>query len=117
MDLPSVPRARHLAEQKAGGSRILLGASAIRPWMSQRVPAALQEERPKDEETCFYCNSLADNAENAIFVCAKWSVAREAIGHAVGAELAPETMVSLMLQSERTWMLIEKSKLFKNLTY
>ena len=41
----------------------------------------------------------------------KWSLkeemAREALGRAVGAQLTPDTMVSLMLQSEQKWMLIE----------
>ena len=32
---------------------------------------------------------------------------REALGQAVDAELTPETMVSLMLKSERFWTLIE----------
>ena len=48
-----------------------------------------------------------DNAEDAIFVCAKWGVAREALDQAVGAEFTPDTMVSLMLPSERNWTLIE----------
>ena len=39
-----------------------------------------------------------DNAEHALFDCAKWGVAREALGQAVGAELTPDSMVSLMLQ-------------------
>ena len=48
-----------------------------------------------------------DNAEHALFVWAEWGVAREIIGQAVGAKLTPESMVSLMLQSVRIWMLIE----------
>ena len=56
---------------------------------------------------CCYCDSLVDNAEHALFVCAKWGVARVAVGQAVGAELTPDTMVSLMLQSERIWTLIK----------
>ena len=48
-----------------------------------------------------------DNAEHTIFFCAKWGVAREAVGRALGAQLTFDTMVSLMLQSERIWMLIE----------
>ena len=40
-------------------------------------------------------------AEHTLFVCARWGVAREAVGRAVGAELTPDTMVSLMLQSEQ----------------
>ena len=32
---------------------------------------------------------------------------RESFGQAVGAQLTPDTMVSLMLQSEQIWMLIE----------
>ena len=48
-----------------------------------------------------------DNAEHTLFVCARWSVAREAVGRAVGTQLTPDTMVFLMLQSEQIWMLIE----------
>ena len=33
MDLPPDPGARHLAEQRARGSRLLFGASALRPWL------------------------------------------------------------------------------------
>ena len=35
------------------------------------------------------------------------NLAKEVLGQAVGAELTPETMVALMLQSERFWTLIE----------
>ena len=48
-----------------------------------------------------------DNAEHTIFFCARWDVSREAVGLAVGAQLTPDTMVSLMLQPEQKWMLIE----------
>ena len=48
-----------------------------------------------------------ENAEHALFVCVRWDVEREAVGRAVGAQLTPDTMVSLMLQSEQIWMLIE----------
>ena len=48
-----------------------------------------------------------DNAEHTLFFCARWGVAKEAVGREVGAQLTPDTMVSLMLQSERIWMLIE----------
>ena len=50
---------------------------------------------------CCYCDFPVDTAEHALFVCVKWDVAREALGLAVGAELTPDTMVPLMLQSER----------------
>ena len=43
--------------------------------------------------------------ENA--VCARWGAVREAVGWAMGAKLTPNTMVSLMLQSEQIWMLVE----------
>ena len=45
---------------------------------------------------------FVDNAEHALFVCAKW-----VLRQAVGAELTPDTMVSLMFQSEQIWMFIE----------
>ena len=48
-----------------------------------------------------------DNAEHTLFFCARWGVAREAAGLEVGAQLTPDTMVSLMLQSEQKWTLIE----------
>ena len=50
---------------------------------------------------------FVDNAEHALFVCAKWVAAKEALRQAVGAELTPDTMVSLMFQSEQIWMFIE----------
>ena len=56
---------------------------------------------------CCYCDFLVDTAEHALFVCTKWGVAREALGQAVGAELTPDTMVPLMLQSEQIWMFIK----------
>ena len=67
----------------------------------------LRRFKKRDEEMCCYCDFLVDTAEHALFVCAKWGVAREALGQAVGAELTPDTMVPLMLQSERFWTLIE----------
>ena len=56
---------------------------------------------------CCYCDSPVVNAEYALFFCAKWGVSREVVGQAVGAELTPDTMVPLILQSERIWTLIE----------
>ena len=48
-----------------------------------------------------------ENAEHTLFVCARWSAEREAVGWAVSAQLTPDTMVSFMLQSEQKWILIE----------
>ena len=59
----------------------------------------LRRFKKRDEELCCYCDFPVDNAERALFICAKWGVAREVLGQAVGAELTPGTMVSLMLQS------------------
>ena len=56
---------------------------------------------------CCHCDSPVDNTKHALFVCAKWGAVREALGQAVGAELTPDTMVPLMLQSERIWTLIQ----------
>ena len=56
---------------------------------------------------CCYCDFLVDTTEHALFVCTKWGVARETLGQALGAELTPDTMVHLMLQSKRFWTLIE----------
>ena len=63
--------------------------------------------KKRDEEMCCYCDFPVDDAEYALFVWAKWGVAREALGQAVGAEFTPNPMASLMLQSERNWTLIE----------
>ena len=67
----------------------------------------LRRFKKRDDEMCCYCDFPVDTAEHAFFVCARWGVAREALGQAVGAELTPDTMVSVMLQSERFWTLIE----------
>ena len=48
-----------------------------------------------------------DNAEHTLFVCARWGVGMEAVGLAVDAQLTPDTMVSLMIQSKQIWMVIE----------
>ena len=48
-----------------------------------------------------------ENAEHTLFVCARWGAEREAVGQSVGAQLPPDTMVSLILQSDHIWMLIE----------
>ena len=69
--------------------------------------AYLRRFKKRDEEICCYWDFPMDTAEHALFVYAKWSVAREALGQAVGFELTPDTMVPLMLQSERFWTLIE----------
>ena len=52
-----------------------------------------------------------DNAEHTLFVCARCGVAKEGIGQAVGAQLTPDTMVSLMLQSEQKWMVMKTREL------
>ena len=69
--------------------------------------AYLRRFKKRDEEMCCYCDSPVDNAYHALFVCANWGVAKEAVGQAVDAELTPDTIVPLMLQSERIWTLIE----------
>ena len=48
-----------------------------------------------------------ENAEHTLFVCARRGAERKAVGRAVGTQLTPDTMVSLMLQSEQLWFLIE----------
>ena len=68
--------------------------------------AYLKRFKKRDNESCSYCGSFVDKAEHTLFFCARWGVAREAVGREVGAQLTPDTMVSLMLQSEQIWMLI-----------
>ena len=69
--------------------------------------AYLKRFKKKYDELCRYCGSLVENAEHTLFVCARWGAEREAVGRAVDAQLTPDTMVSLILQSEQIWMLIE----------
>ena len=69
--------------------------------------AYLRRFKKRDEEMCCYCDFQVDTAEHALFVCAKWGVAREALSQPVGVELTPDTMVPLMLQSQQMWTLIE----------
>ena len=69
--------------------------------------AYLKRVKKRDDESCRYCGSLVENAEHTLFVCASWGAEREAVGRAVGAQLTPDIIVSLMLLSEQIWMLIE----------
>ena len=69
--------------------------------------AYLRRFKKRDEEMCCYCDFPVDNAEHALFVCVKWGVSRETRRQEVGAKLTTDTMVPLMLQSERFWTLIE----------
>ena len=73
--------------------------------------AYLKRFKKRDDASCSYCGSLVDNAEHTLFFCARWGVAREAVGREVGAQLIPETMVSLILQSEQKWILIESASI------
>ena len=82
-------------------------------YLAQALPghgcfnAYLTRFKKRDDESCRYYRSLVDNAKHTLFVCARWGVTREAVDRAVGAQLTPDTMISLMLQSEQIWMLIE----------
>ena len=53
--------------------------------------AYLRRFRKRDEMFC-YCDFPVANAEHALFVFAKWGVAREALRRAMGAELTPDTI-------------------------
>ena len=61
--------------------------------------AYLKRFKKRDDESCSYCGSFVDNAEHSRFACAGWSVAREAVGRAVGAQFSPETESCSSLQS------------------
>ena len=63
--------------------------------------AYLKRFKKRGEEMFHYCNSPVDDAEHALIVCAKWGTSREVLVQAVGAELTPDTMVSLIIQSKR----------------
>ena len=65
------------------------------------VNAYLKRSMKRDDE------SFVQNAEHTLFFCARWGAEREVVGRAVGAQLTPDTMFSVLLQSEHIWMLIE----------
>ena len=69
--------------------------------------AYLKRFKKRNDESCRYCGSLVQNAEHTLFVCARWGTEREVVSWAVNAQLTPDTMVSLMIQPEQIWMLIE----------
>ena len=69
--------------------------------------AYLKRFKKRDDESCRYCGFPVENAEHTLFVRARWGAENEAVGRAVNAQLTPDTMVTLMLQSEQIWMLIE----------
>ena len=69
--------------------------------------AYLRRFKERDKEMCCYCDFPVNNEDHALLVFAKWVVTREAFGQAVAAELTPDKMVFLMLQSEWNWILIQ----------
>ena len=69
--------------------------------------AYMKRFKRRDDESCCYCGSLVDNADHTLFVCATWGAEREAVGRAADAQFTPDTMVSLVLQSEQKWIPIE----------
>ena len=101
--LASVPTIDLLAEERK--ETFQLRKELICSTNLQEIARA-KEAICKDESSR-YCGSLVENSEHTLFVCARSSAEREAVGRAVGAQLTSDTMVSLMLQSEQIWMLIE----------
>ena len=69
--------------------------------------AYLKRFKKRDDESCHYCGSLVENVEHTLFVCARWGAEREAVDLSMGAQLTPDTLVPLMLQSEQICILIE----------
>ena len=65
------------------------------------------ENQNKGQQQTVDPDHLVENAEHTLFVCARWGAGRQVVGPAVGAQLTTDTIVSLMLQSEQIWMLIE----------
>ena len=41
--------------------------------------AYLKRFKKRDDESCRYCGSLVENAEQTLFVCARWGAEREAV--------------------------------------
>ena len=68
---------------------------SIQCWPSSNVEYSIRQNAH------VYCGSLVANAERTLFVCSRWGAEREAVGRTVGAQLTPDTMVPLMLQSEQ----------------
>ena len=69
--------------------------------------AYLKLSKKKDEESCRYWGSPADDEEHTLFVCGKWGGERTLVCWAVGSEVTHESMVLLMLQPEKSWKYIE----------
>ena len=69
--------------------------------------AYLKRCKKRDDESCCYCGSLVENEGPTPFVCDRWEAEREAVVRAVGTQFTSNTMISLMLQSEQMWVLIE----------
>ena len=74
MELPPDSGACHLAEQRAREvgfylAQALSGHGYFKPY--------LRRFKKSGEEICYCCDFPVDNAEHALFVCAKWGVARE----------------------------------------
>ena len=89
MDIPSNPR-------KHGQVSFYLTQALSGHGCFKTYPKRFQK---RDDESCSYCY----NAEHTLFVCARWGMAREAVGRAVSAQLTHDTMVSRMLQSEQKY--------------
>ena len=60
---------------------------------------------------CYYCDSPVNNAEHALFVCAKWGAAREALGQAVGAEPTADTLV---LSDVPVWAVLDANRVIRH---
>ena len=96
---------RWRGEQSGRWTHRLTSSHRLVTWLDRN--AYLKRFKKRYDESCRYCGSLVENAKHTLFACARWSAEREAVGRAVGAKFTPDTMVSLMLQSEQIWMLIE----------
>jgi len=56
-------------------------------------------------DLCWYCGDQ-DSANHTIFACARWEEARRTTEQSVGAQLTPENIVAVMLQSTNAWNVI-----------
>ena len=56
---------------------------------------------------CHYWGSRVDDMEHTLFIRDRWGAARGPVYRAMCCELTPDTMVPLMLRSEKSWKHIE----------
>ena len=68
--------------------------------------AYLHKYKRRRSAACQDCGTDNDDAEHSIYDCEAHADERVALTQEMGAQLSPDTMISLMLQSQSAWDLI-----------